>query len=160
MSVRIIRFAGAIAYARVAARAEHAVALLYHRVRVGKVMKNLGHEHKISAGIRERDRLARPASVDHVAARRLAASLIDHLLRRVDANHPRAEMRRQQLGKASCPAAEVDHQRYRRSVDTSREQALPEATRFRREGARFVVAGSDLGLVVIHGDDESRMAPR
>ena len=36
----------------------------------------------------------------------------------------------------------------------NREQVLPEPKRFRRESTRLVVSGRDLGLVVVHNDND------
>ena len=44
------------------------------------------------------------------SARRLTASLIQHLHRGIDADHLEAEMRGQQFGKASGPTTEIDDQ--------------------------------------------------
>jgi hypothetical protein len=66
------------------------------------------HEYEVGAPIRERKRLCGPLPVVHVSSRRLAASLVHHLLRRVYADDVDAEMRRQYLGEAPRAAAEVD----------------------------------------------------
>ena len=61
------------------------------------------HEDEIGTAVAERNRLSQPLAVDHILARELAASVIQHLQRRIYADHPDAEMRRQQFGKRPVP---------------------------------------------------------
>src|SRR6516164_375726 len=110
MSMRKIRLSRAVADANVTTPAQYAMAFPSHGGRVGKMMIDHRHEHEIGAVIRERKRLCRRLPVDHVSSRGLAASLVQHLLRGIYADDLDPEMRRQQLGKTPCTAAEVDDQ--------------------------------------------------
>src|SRR6516225_861879 len=109
MSMRKARLTCAVADANVTAPAQHAMAFPSHGGRVGKMMIDHRHEHEIGAAIRKRKRLCRRLPVDHVASRGLAASLIQHLLQGIYTDDLDPEMRRQQLGKTPCAAAEFDY---------------------------------------------------
>jgi hypothetical protein len=61
-----------------------------------------------------------------------------------------APSRGQQIGETPRTAAEVYDERRCGSIDVRREQALPQPSGLGRKGARLVVRGRDLGLVVIH----------
>src|SRR5262252_6944849 len=95
MPMREIRLAGAIADTGIAALAQHAMAFLCDGEWITKMVIHHRHEHEISTAIAERNRLRQPLAINNSSIRRLAASLIEHLQRWVDADHLDVEMRRQ-----------------------------------------------------------------
>src|SRR5215469_18120057 len=131
MPMREIRLAGAIADTGIATLAQHAMAFLCDGGRVGKMMIDHRHEDEIGTAFAERKRLSQALAVHHVSDCRLTASLIEHLQRRIYADHLDAEMRRQQFGKAPSATTEIDDQRNLGPINMKREQVLPKPTRFR-----------------------------
>src|SRR5215467_14903712 len=131
MPMREIRLAGAIADTGIAALPQHAVAFLCDGGSVTKMVIDHRHEHEIGAAVAERNRLCQSLAVDHVSDCRLTVSLIQHLQRRIYADHLDAEMCRQQFGETPGAATEIDDQRNLDPINMNREQVLPEPTRFR-----------------------------
>jgi len=95
LSQSVVRLTSAVADAGIAALALHAMAFTCDGDRVGKMMIDHRHEHEIGTAVAERKRFCRPLPVDHVSDPGLAASLIQHLQRRIYADHLDAEMRGQ-----------------------------------------------------------------
>src|SRR5215472_17655661 len=87
MPMREIRLAGATADAGIAALAQHAMAFLCDGGRVDKMVIDHRHEDEIGTAVAGRKRLCQSLAVDHVSDCRLTASLIQHLQRRIDADH-------------------------------------------------------------------------
>src|SRR5262249_25772834 len=111
MPMREIRLAGAIADTGIAALAQHAMAFLCDGEWVTKMVIRHRHEHEIGTAVAGRKRLCQSLAVHHVSDCRLTASLIEHLQRRIYADHLDAEMRRQKFGKAPGATTEIDDQR-------------------------------------------------
>ena len=112
-------------------------------------MKAHRHENEVDALRWQRDSLSAAVLVLNPPIALLFASQLQHLERRVEADHVSVESGSQSFGEAPGPAPQVENARDRVSFQLSRDRVHPEVEYLRAMIARAIVASGDIGLVVV-----------
>src|SRR5687768_6164380 len=97
----------------------------------------------------QRDRLDSAELIADTLVALLFPGQLQHLLRRVEADHLSVESSGQRFRKASGSAAQVENARYRVSFQMGRDRVHPEVEHLWAVIARAIVACGDIGLIVV-----------